>query len=120
MQPLFTGGRIQGEIIRNQGHAEEVFNAYKSIALNALCEVEQALAAEEWLREQEVNLRAAVEQTQSSQKMAVYSYRNGRIEILTLLDNYRSMLNAQTAHLSVTRHLLSNRVNLYLALGGSV
>lgn len=120
MQPLFTGGRIQGEIMRNQAHAEEVFNAYKSTALNAFREVEQALAAEEWLREEEVSLRAAVEQTQSSQKMAVYSYRNGRIEILTLLDSYRSMLNAQTAHLSVTRQLLSNRVNLYLALGGSV
>lgn len=65
-------------------------------------------------------LKEAVEQTQSSQKLAVYSCRNGRIEILTLLDSYRSMLRAQTAHLSITRQLLSNRVNLYLALGGSV
>lgn len=120
MQPIFTGGRIEGEIFRNQARAEEAFNFYKSTALNAFREVEQALAAEEWLRQQETALKEAVEQTQSSQKLAVYSYQNGRIEILTLLDSYRSMLNAQTAHLSVTRQLLSNRVNLYLALGGSV
>lgn len=120
MQPLFTGWRIEGEIFRNRARADEALNVYKNTALNAFREVEQALAAEEWLRQQEISLRKAVEQTESSQKLAVYSYRNGLIEILTLLDSYRSTLNAQTAHLSVTRQLLSNRINLYLALGGDV
>ncbi len=120
MQPLFTGGRIEGEIFRNQARAEESLNIYKNTALNAFREVEQALAAEEWLRQQEVALKKAVEQTESSQKLAIYSYRNGLIQILTLLDSYRSTLNAQSAHLSVTRQLLSNRINLYLALGGHV
>ncbi|MGZ0018686.1 efflux transporter outer membrane subunit [Nitrosomonas sp. wSCUT-2] len=118
VQPLFTGWRIQGEIFRNQARAEEALNQYKNTALNAFREVEQALAAEEWLWQQETALRKAVEHTESSQKLAVYSYRNGIIEILTLLDSYRSTLNAQTAYLSVTRQLLSNRINLYLALGG--
>jgi outer membrane protein TolC len=118
MQPLFTGWRIEGEIHRNQARAEEAMNHYKNTALNAFREVEQALAAEEWLRQQEAALKKAVEHTESSQKLAVHSYRNGNIEILTLLDSYRSTLNAQTAYLSVTRQLLSNRINLYLALGG--
>lgn len=120
MQPLFTGGRITGEIFRTQAFAEEALNIYKNTALNAFREVEQALAAEEWLRQQEISLKKAVEQTEASQKMAVYSYRNGLIGILTLLDSYRGTLNAQSAHLSVTRQLLSNRINLYLALGGNV
>lgn len=120
VQPIFTGGRIQGEISRTEARAEEALNFYKSSALNAFREVEQALAAEEWLRQQEKALREAVEQTESSQRLAVYSYRNGLIEILTLLDSYRSTLNAQSAHLLVKRQLLSNRINLYLALGGGV
>lgn len=120
MQPLFTGGRIEGEIFRNQARADEALNLYKNTALNAFREVEQALAAEEWLRQQESALRKAVEQTESSQKLAIYSYRNGLIQILTLLDSYRSTLTAQSAHLSVIRQLLSNRINLYLALGGHV
>ncbi len=120
MQPLFTGWRIQGEIFRNRSRAEEALSLYKNTALNAFREVEQALEAEEWLRQQEAALRKAVEHTESSQQLAVYSYRNDLIGILTLLDSYRSTLNAQTAHLSVTRQLLSNRVNLYLALGGDV
>ncbi len=120
VQPVFTGGRIRGEILLNEARAEEALNLYKSTALNAFREVEQVLAADEWLREQEKALRKAVEQTEASRKLAIYSYRLGFIEILTLLDSYRSTLNAQSAHLSVKRQLLSNRINLYLALGGGI
>lgn len=118
MQPLFTGGRIQGEIAKNEARAEESLNFYKHTVLNAFQDVEEALATEEWLRKQAEVLKEAVEQTEASQKLAVYSYRHGLIEILTLLDSYRSTLNAQSAYLSVKRQLLNNRVNLYLALGG--
>lgn len=119
-QPLFTGGRLQSEIRFNEANVNEAFNQYQSVALNAFREVEQALAAEAWLRTQEQALRAAVEQTEASRKLAVYSYRQGLIEILTLLDSYRSTLNAQSAHLAVQRQLLNNRISLYLALGGAV
>ncbi|MDP1772688.1 MAG: efflux transporter outer membrane subunit [Methylobacter sp.] len=120
VQPIFTGGRLKAGIRLNEARTEEAFNQYQSVALNAFREVEQALAAEQWLREQEHALKEAVEQTQASRKLAVYSYRQGLIEILTLLDSYRSTLNAQSAHLSVQRQLLSNRIDLYLALGGGV
>ncbi len=120
VQPIFTGGRLKAGIRLNEARTEEAFNQYQSTALNAFREVEQALAAEQWLREQEQALKEAVEQTQASRKLAVYSYRQGLIEILTLLDSYRSTLNAQSAHLSVQRQLLSNRIDLYLALGGGV
>ncbi|MEQ1635524.1 MAG: efflux transporter outer membrane subunit [Methylococcales bacterium] len=120
VQPLFTGGRLSGEIRLNEARTVEALNQYRSTALNAFREVEQTLAAEVWLKAQEQALKEAVQQTQASRKLAVYSYRQGLIEILTLLDSYRSTLNAQSAHLSVQRQLLSNRIELYLALGGSV
>lgn len=120
VQPLFTGGRLTAAIHLNEARTEEAFNQYQSTALNAFREVEQALAAESWLRDQEQALREAVQQTQASRKLAVYSYRQGLIEILTLLDSYRSTLNAQSAHLFVQRQLLSNRIDLYLALGGDI
>lgn len=120
VQPMFTGGRLQADIRFNKALVEEALNSYRSTALNAFREVEQALAAEQWLRIQEQALREAVAQTEASRKLAVYSYRQGLIEILTLLDSYRSTLGAQSAHLAVRRQLLNNRINLYLALGGSV
>jgi len=120
VQPLFTGGRLKGDIQLNEARVEEALNGYRSSALAAFREVEQALAGEEWLKAQERALREAVAQTKASQKLAVYSYRLGFIEILTLLDSYRSTLTAQSAHLSAQRQLLNNRIDLYLALGGSV
>lgn len=119
-QPIFTGGRLSAEIRLSEARTEENLNQYQSAALNAFREVEQALAAEQWLRKQEMALREAVAQTQASRKLAIYSYRQGLIEILTLLDSYRSTLSAQSAHLAVQRQLLSNRIDLYLALGGGV
>lgn len=119
-QPLFTGDRLQADIRLKQANVEDAYNQYQSVALNAFREVEQALAAESRLREQEQALREAVSQTEASRKLAVYSYRQGLIEILTLLDSYRSTLNAQSAHLAVQRQLLTNRISLYLALGGAV
>jgi len=119
-QPLFTGDRLQADIRLNEARVRDAYQQYQSVALNAFREVEQALAAEARLRDQERALREAVEQTEASRKLAVYSYQQGLIEILTLLDSYRSTLNAQSAHLAVRRQLLTNRINLYLALGGPV
>ncbi len=119
-QPIVTGGRIRGEIELNTAQTEQALNLYKSTALNAFREVEQVLAADEWLRKEEEAVRKAVEQTEASRKLAVYSYQHGHIEILTLLDSYRSTLIAQSAHLSIRRQLLANRVNLFLALGGGI
>lgn len=119
-QPLFTGGRLRGGIDKDEARVEEALNLYRAAALTAFREVEQALAAEEWLRAQEAAFREAVAQTQAAQKLAVYSYRHGLIEILTLLDSYRSSLNAQSSHLAAQRQLLNNRIDLYLALGGGV
>lgn len=120
MQPIFTGDRLEANVRLNQAKVEEAVNLYHSTALNAFQEVEQALAAEQWLREQEKALQEAVKQTEASQKLAVYSYSQGLIQILTLLDSYRSTFTAQSDYLIVQRQLLNNRINLYLALGGSV
>ncbi|MBN2701559.1 MAG: efflux transporter outer membrane subunit [Methylohalobius sp. ZOD2] len=120
LQPIFTGGRLRGEIALNQAASQEALEMFQQTALDALREVEEALAAEEWLRAQERALQETVEQTAASRKLAVYAYRQGFIEILTLLDSFRSTLNAQSAHLAVQRRLLNNRIALYLALGGGV
>jgi outer membrane protein, multidrug efflux system len=120
VKPLFTGGRLKSEIRLNEALTKEALSKYQSTALNAFRDVEQALAAEQWLRAQEQALHEAVDQTEASRKLAVNSYQQGLIEILTLLDSYRSTLNAQSAHLTVQRQLLTNRIDLYLALGGGV
>lgn len=119
-QPLFTGGRLTGQIDLQNAQVKEALNSYRQTALTAFGEVEQSLAAEEWLRQQEQALHANVLQTEESRKSAITAYRRGVIQILTLLDSYRSTLNAQSEYFTVQRLLLNNRINLYLALGAEV
>lgn len=119
-QPLFTGGRLSGQIDLQNAQIKEALNHYQQTALTAFSEVEQSLAAEEWLRQQENALRANVLQTEESRKSAITAYRRGVIQILTLLDSYRSTLSAQSEYFTVQRLLLNNRINLYLALGAEV
>jgi NodT family efflux transporter outer membrane factor (OMF) lipoprotein len=119
-QPVFTGGQLTGEIALQKAQVVEALNNYRQTALTAFGEVERSLAAEEWLRKQEKALHANVLQTAESQKSAITYYRRGAIQILTLLDSYRSTLNAQSEYFTVQRVLLTNRINLYLALGAEV
>ncbi len=119
-QPLFTGGRLSGEIDLQNAQVKEALNNYRQTAVTAFSEVEQTLAAEEWLRKQEQALHANVLQTEESRKSAITAYRRGVIQILTLLDSYRSTLTAQSEYFTVQRLLLNNRINLYLALGAEV
>lgn len=60
VQPLFTGARLRGEIDRSSSLAATALADYRQTALNAFREVEQALAAEQRLREREAALRIAV------------------------------------------------------------
>ncbi len=119
-QPLFTGSRLTGQINLQNAQAKEALYNYRQTALIAFSEVEQSLAAEEWLRQQEHALHANVLQTEESRKSAITAYRRGVIQILTLLDSYRSTLSAQSEYFTVQRLLLNNRINLYLALGAEV
>ncbi len=118
VQPIYQGGRLLETIRLNRARVEEAVNRYRETALGAFREVEQALAAESWLRRQAQALAEAVAQTAASRQLAVYSYRQGLTDILTLLDSYRSTLSAESEHLAVRRELLTNRIGLYLALGG--
>lgn len=120
LQPIFAGDQLQGEIARNRAAVTEAMENFQQTALEAFREVEQALAAEERLSEQEHALSEAVKHAQANQQMAVYAYRHGFTTILTLLDSFRGTLMAQSAHLTVKRRLLTNRIDLYLALGGTI
>jgi outer membrane protein TolC len=120
MQPVFLGGRLTNDIHLNENYVDSALYQYQQIVLVAFQEVEQSLSQEKWLSQEAIALKRAVEQTEASRDLAVYSYQQGLIQILTLLDSYRSTLTAQSQYLSVRLALLRSRLNLYLALGGEI
>jgi NodT family efflux transporter outer membrane factor (OMF) lipoprotein len=120
VQPIYLGGRLRAEIDLNAALVEESLQHYRNIVLTAFREVEQSLAAEEWLLNRQKSLAETVRRTDITRKLAIRSYRNGLVDMLTVLDSYRSTLSANSDLLAAKRDVLNNRVNLYLALGGEV
>ncbi len=117
-QQIFQGGRIKANVDLARARYEEALAQYASTASTAFKEVETALAAEAFLRDQESALeRAAVEATRSVQ-LAAGQYERGLVDILTLLDAQRRAFDARSSLAAVKAQRLTNRANLHLALGG--
>jgi len=117
-QPLFEGGRLRAGVDQAAAGKEEALARYISAVLQAYREVESALAAEAFLKNQVVALEVAAEQTIAAQRLAEERYAQGVGGYLVVLESQSRALTSQSELLTVRRALLDNRVDLHLALGG--
>jgi NodT family efflux transporter outer membrane factor (OMF) lipoprotein len=118
LQPIFQGGRLRAGIKLAEARSQEELAHYASMALKAFSEVESALAAESWLNLQEADQQEAMRQAIAARRLAEDRYRTGLADFITVLEAQRRQFEAESHYLSVRRLRLSNRANLYLALGG--
>lgn len=117
-QSVFQGGRLKAGVEEARAKYQEALDQYASDALTAFKEVETALAAEAYFREQEAALVTAVEEAERSVKLALGQYERGLTDVLTLLDAQQRVFEARSALLAVKALRLRNRADLHLALGG--
>lgn len=117
-QSIFQGGRISGNVELARGRYQEALEQYASDVLRAFQEVETALAADLFLRQQGVALETALEEAERSVRLALGQYERGLSDVLTLLDAQQRAFEAGSALLAVKAERLRNRADLHLALGG--
>lgn len=119
LQPIFNRGRLEAGVMKNQAVAQEAVARYQNSVLQAFNEVESALAAESVIMRREEALKEATHYSADTLKLAEQRYRSGLTDITTLLSAQRTALESESQLLIVSRLRVENRVNLYLALGGS-
>jgi len=117
-QPIFEGGAISGQIELSEAQRKEAAATYAKLVLNAFKEVEDALNLEQSLVDQEKATQEAYDHFTQAYQIANNRYKYGQIDILSILDSQRSMLQAQRDVLTVKLARLNIRVDLLLALGG--
>jgi multidrug efflux system outer membrane protein len=117
-QPLFEGGRITGEIQLAAADEREAAAALQRTVLRAFGEVEQALAAEIFLRERVAAGRRAVELARDAAQSAAEEFERGTGDVLTLIETREQEINTASQLAAVRRLQLDNRIDLHLALGG--
>lgn len=115
--PLYNGGRLKAEAQRQELSAEIAFLSYRQVLLNAFLDVENSLAREKALRQQEDNLKLAEQHAEASYLKYQHLYRQGMTDIITLLPTERTAFDTRMRKIAIEKERLSNRVDLALALG---
>ncbi len=118
LQPLFQGGRIQGNINLTKALEDEALANYIGSVLRAFSEVENALAAEENLQAREAELSIAATEATAARTLSEDRYRRGITDLITTLSAQRSAYITESQLLTVRRQRLDARIDLHLALGG--
>ncbi len=88
-------------------------------ALKAFGEVEQSLANETLLREQEEFLRIALDEASQALRIAQDQFDVGRVDLLSVLQQQGQVVGARVQLLNIRDQRLQQRVDLHLAVGGS-
>jgi NodT family efflux transporter outer membrane factor (OMF) lipoprotein len=120
VQPLFQGGALKARAEAAEARGDQALAQYAQSLLTALQEVETTLFAEDTLAIREASMNEAAFEAVEAEKLASDLYSRGLTGIFELLEAQRRSLNAQSSWLEVRRQRLSNRVTLYLALGGGI
>ncbi|WP_169715711.1 efflux transporter outer membrane subunit [Sphingomonas mucosissima] len=118
VQPIFQGGRLRAQVAAAEGVKAEAIESYAEVALNALTEVEGALAADRFLAAREQALLEAATAAEGASRVAFNRYREGIDPFIAVLESQQQALDSRAAALTARRTRLENRVALHLALGG--
>ncbi|WDI30558.1 efflux transporter outer membrane subunit [Hyphococcus flavus] len=117
-QPLFQGGRLLANSKRARAAAEASLYGYVQTALIAYQEAENAIAAETLLDTREEALRLAYEEAAAAEELTERRYNSGAATIFNLLDAQTRRISAESQYIQAQQQRVSNRVQLYLAIGG--
>jgi NodT family efflux transporter outer membrane factor (OMF) lipoprotein len=117
-QPVFRGGQIRAQIKAAKARYAELAANYNSTVLNAMKEVEDALASEQSLQAQLKHVRERLTQAKAAEELSRQRYEQGIEGILTVLQSERSRRAAEEQLILLKGQIWATRVNLYLALGG--
>ena len=117
-QPLFEGGRLEGQLRYDRAHAVELAATYRQTILNSLRDVEDALTATARTTELEIADQAAVDSARRASALARAQLDAGTADFLTVLTTERTEYQAEDALIQVRLQRLESAVGLFRALGG--
>ncbi|MBN1444136.1 MAG: efflux transporter outer membrane subunit [Planctomycetes bacterium] len=117
--PLFEGGRRKAEVERARAVVKERLHGFAATLLVAVREVEDALVQEQKQEERIAALDRQVDVARASLREARSRYINGLVDYLNVLTALSLHQNLERERLRSQRELISIRIQLCRALGGS-
>lgn len=118
--PIFNGGSLDADRDAAVARARASVETYASTALTAWREVEDAIAADSLLAQQEDAQARALEEARLAEDLATRQYTNGLVSIFNLIDSQTRRLNAESNLIAARSARAANRIRFHLALGGGL
>ncbi|NKN39738.1 efflux transporter outer membrane subunit [Agrobacterium sp. a22-2] len=116
--PILDGGSRKANVDIAKSSAREQYLAWKQTVLNAVEEVENALAAVN-RDSQTVNaLTATVRSYEEALQLSTASYKDGASSLLDVLDAQRSVTTAEADLAQAVQQMAADFVSLNVAIGG--
>ncbi|MHC1768015.1 MAG: efflux transporter outer membrane subunit [Verrucomicrobiia bacterium] len=116
--PLFQGGRNRAGLERARAVYEESVAEYRESVLVAFRDVEDSLAALQFLRGESAARQVAAEAARQSARLSIDRYRAGAVNFLEVVDSEDVRLQNELARVRITNDQFLATVRLIKALGG--
>jgi multidrug efflux system outer membrane protein len=116
--PIFTAGRIKGDVKAAQAVQQEALFGYEQAIRNGFREFEDALIDQDRTRVQLDAQKMQVEALATYARLARLRYENGYTSYIEVLDAERSLFNGQLTYTQTQDVLLRALVSLYKTSGG--
>jgi multidrug efflux system outer membrane protein len=116
--PLFTAGRIGGEVKAAEAFQEQALQGYLLTIQNAFREVEDALLDRTKSGQRLAALGRQVKALRNYARLAWLRYDEGYTSYLEVLDAERSLFNVELSYTSSQNALFRATVNTYKTMGG--
>jgi len=120
VHPLFDGGERAAEVDRNRALLSETVNRYGQAILDALQDVEDALALEFHQDAYIASLEQQLKTTDAVIERTRANYLGGQLDYLRVLEALTSRQSLERQYLTARRERAEYRVLLYRALAGPV
>ncbi len=119
LMPIFDGGKRKREIDIATIEQEQALLNYVKAALDAFSDVEKNLDQSQVLKRRESALIEVKREINKAYKIVDLRYKEGEIELIDVLNIQQRLTSAESNIIALQRAQLEQRINLYLALGGT-
>ncbi|WP_405121994.1 efflux transporter outer membrane subunit [Pseudomonas sp. M20] len=116
--PIFNNGRLGAERDKATARQQELLETYRGAIINGFADVEKALNSIRRLDEQRLWQNEELNQAQTAFNIAQSRYEAGAEDLLTVLENQRTLYAAQDQNAQLRLSRVQASIALYKALGG--
>ena len=118
LQPVFTAGRIRGQVAQAEAFQREALYTYESVIINSFQDVENALVDRAKFDHVRTEQRLNVEALRRFRDLAALRYKEGVTIYLEVATAEQSLLNAELSYVAAQSQLFQSYANLYKTMGG--